>query len=255
MNAIDLLQQTGLNKYEAEAYYALLAQGPLTGYELGKRSGVPLSRSYEILERLTQKGLALVQPGDPPRYAAEPADAFLARVRETMTTTLSALARELTDLPQPESRDEFWVVRGAENILARARGMIESAERSIEVSSSEAIRQRFAQVLDVAAAGGCRVTARVSTRNEKSPEILLLVDSQEALLGTIAPSPSSQVIVSRNRALLFCARGFFDTPAAARKQPTVSVDERKNITEPTWIDWETHKQRNLWRLVKGGRVA
>ena len=53
---IDLLQRVGLNKYEAEAYAALLRYGPLTGYELGKRSEVPLSRSYEILERLVAKG-------------------------------------------------------------------------------------------------------------------------------------------------------------------------------------------------------
>ena len=66
--AVELLQRVGLNKYEAEAYFALLADGPLTGYELGKRSSVPLSKSYETLERLTRRGLALVQPGDPPRY-------------------------------------------------------------------------------------------------------------------------------------------------------------------------------------------
>ena len=42
----------------------------MTGYELGKHSAVPLSRSYEVLERLNQKGLALVQPGNVPRYAA-----------------------------------------------------------------------------------------------------------------------------------------------------------------------------------------
>ncbi|HEX4716550.1 MAG TPA: helix-turn-helix domain-containing protein, partial [Ktedonobacteraceae bacterium] len=68
--SIDLLQEIGLNKYEAEAYYTLLTQGPLTGYELGKRSQVPLSRSYDVLERLSQKGLALAQPGDPARYMA-----------------------------------------------------------------------------------------------------------------------------------------------------------------------------------------
>src|SRR6266545_1755318 len=92
---VDLLQRVGLNKYEAEAYAALLRHGPLTGYELGKRSDVPLSRSYEILERLAGKGLALVQPGDPPHYAAEPPEQFLDRTRTATTTTLDALARAL----------------------------------------------------------------------------------------------------------------------------------------------------------------
>ena len=88
MKAIEQLQQVGLNKYEAEAYYTLLAEGPLTGYELGKRSQVPLSRSYEVLERLTRKGLALVQPGDPPRYIAEDPERFLGQVRLSMTRTI-----------------------------------------------------------------------------------------------------------------------------------------------------------------------
>jgi sugar-specific transcriptional regulator TrmB len=67
MLLIELLQQIGLNKYEAEAYITLLAEGPPTGYELGKRSAVPLSQSYEILERLTQKGLVPIKPADPVR--------------------------------------------------------------------------------------------------------------------------------------------------------------------------------------------
>src|SRR2546421_1442336 len=111
MTPIELLQQIGLNKYEAEAYYTLLAEGPLTGYELGKRSAVPLSRSYEVLERLSQKGLVLVQPGDPPRFRAEEPDRLLEQIRTTVGGTLDALARELRALPLADSGDEFWVLR------------------------------------------------------------------------------------------------------------------------------------------------
>ena len=82
-----------MNKYEAEAYAALLRHGQLTGYELGKRSEVPLSRSYEVLERLVGKGLALVQPGDPPRYAAEAPDEFFAVASNTMRRVLVDIAQ------------------------------------------------------------------------------------------------------------------------------------------------------------------
>src|SRR5437773_3504867 len=128
MTPIELLQQIGLNKYEAEAYYALLAHGPLTGYELGKRSPVPLSRSYEILERLMEKGLALVQPGDPPRYMAQDYQQFLAQVRSTMESTLGALTTSLAAMPMDASVNEFWVLRKRQNILAQAQAMIESAQ-------------------------------------------------------------------------------------------------------------------------------
>src|SRR5688572_23658987 len=97
----ELLQAVGLNKYEAEAYAAMLRHGPLTGYELGKRSEVPLSRSYEVLERLVGKGLALVQPGDPPRYAAEAPEQLLARLRSDSSARLDALAQALAELAQP----------------------------------------------------------------------------------------------------------------------------------------------------------
>src|SRR5260370_36826608 len=102
MTAIELLQKIGWNKYEAEGYYTLLSDGPLTGYELGKRSQVPLSRSYEILERLAQKGLALVQPGDPPRYIACEPQQLLGQVRSTLSATLDDLARPLAPLSRPD---------------------------------------------------------------------------------------------------------------------------------------------------------
>src|SRR5947208_5969493 len=108
MATIDLLQQIGLNKYEAEAYYALLTHGPLTGYEVGKYSQVPGSRSYEILERLLKKGLALVQPGDPPRYCAQDPQAVFERFRLTMETTLTTLATSLASLAPVDQMGEFW---------------------------------------------------------------------------------------------------------------------------------------------------
>src|SRR6266511_4262645 len=130
---VDLLQRVGLNKYEAEAYAALLEYGPLTGYEHGKRSGVPLSRSYEILERLAAKGLALVQPGDPPRYAAEAPEQFVDRTRTAAVAALDTLARALAELRQPAPAAGFWVIRGQDHILTHARTFIAQAKRTLTV--------------------------------------------------------------------------------------------------------------------------
>src|SRR5215467_3797453 len=109
MATVELLQQIGLNKYEAEAYYALLVRGPLTGYEVGKYSQVPGSRSYEILERLMEKGFALVQPGDPPRYSAQEPGVVFERFHTTMEATLDTLATSLASLSRADRMDEFWV--------------------------------------------------------------------------------------------------------------------------------------------------
>src|SRR5690348_18251080 len=149
MTPIELLQQIGLNKYEAEAYYTLLAEGPLTGYELGKRSQVPLSRSYEILERLTQKGMALVQQSDPPRYLAENPDQFLGQVRATMTERLDTLASALATLAQSNRAGEFWVLRGREAILNRVRTMIAGAQRTVDLSLATGDEDEVREVLEI----------------------------------------------------------------------------------------------------------
>src|SRR5215207_8129611 len=134
--AVDLLQRVGLNKYEAEAYFALLADGPLTGYELGKRSSVPLSKSYETLERLTRRGLALVQPGDPPRYLAERPDRLLAQTRADQESVLTALAAALSGIERGDPNDGFWVVRGRANVLARARATIDEAREEVVIGQA-----------------------------------------------------------------------------------------------------------------------
>src|SRR5689334_2325757 len=134
MTTIEQLQQVGLNKYEAEAYYTLLMHKPLTGYEVGKYSQVPLSRSYEILERLVEKGLALVQPGDPPRYTAQDPQQFLHRIRSEMEATLEVLTSALTTLPRPGDESEFWVLRGRQHILAHLLTLIGSAQSTLNLS-------------------------------------------------------------------------------------------------------------------------
>src|SRR5690242_12018473 len=133
MTTVDLLQQIGLNKYEAEAYYALLTRGPLTGYEVGKYSPVPGSRSYEILERLLEKGLALVQPGGPPRYSAQDPLAVFDRFRASMESTLTTLTKSLVSLAPVDWMGEFWVVRSQQNILDQVRSMIANAQETLDL--------------------------------------------------------------------------------------------------------------------------
>src|SRR5215207_9257488 len=199
---VDLLQRVGLNKYEAEAYAALLRYGPLTGYELGKRSEVPLSRSYEILERLTSKGLALVQPGDPPRYAAEPPQQFLDRTRAATTSTLDALALALADAGPSAIPEGFWVVRGQEHILAYANTCIARAQRSLAVQIAPAQRAFVAEALAQAQARGCRILPPSDTRAEDGATLLLVIDDREALVGTLTPADRAQAVAGANRAFV-----------------------------------------------------
>ncbi len=239
-----LLQQIGLNKYEAEAYTALLTEGPLTGYELGKRSAVPLSRSYEILERLTRKGLALVQPADPPRYAAADPAAFLARTRAAQTATLDALTTALTALPGAQQGDDFWIVRGRDAIVRHVANLIGATTAEIMAAGST---ESFDAALAAAHQRGCQIS-RPPTALPDAGFALLLGDNH-CVVGTLTPAASCQAVTSTNPALLATLRAL--TPAAQRGQgqivPTQSTPNAARSLD--WLDWETKKQRRLLGLA------
>jgi predicted transcriptional regulator len=255
--AIDLLQRVGFNKYEAEAYAALLQHGPLTGYELGKRSGVPLSRSYEILERLTSKGLALVQPGDPPRYVAEAPRQLLDRTRTDMTATLDALAGALAELEQATVPDGFWVVRGRDHILAHARTLIAQAQRTLAVSIA------LAQIADVelalvqARARGCRVLqAPIDPRAEGVATVLLVADDHEGMVGTLAPADRCQAVSGANPGFIAVLGRFVAPQLVFASGRTAEAAPATQRTPPLdWLDWEERKQRRLLDVQPGNRVA
>jgi HTH-type transcriptional regulator, sugar sensing transcriptional regulator len=242
--AIELLQQVGLNKYEAEAYYTLLIEGPLTGYELGKRSNVPLSRSYEILHRLTQKGLAVAQPGEPPRYAAEDPEHVIERVRQAHTATLTALTAALDGLPQARAPDEFWVRRGRQHILAHAQAMLAQAERTVDLRCPSTVVGEVVAGLEQARLRGCQVLASpgLAAAETDADLLLLLVDGRHALAGMLTPADGCQAVASTNPALIAAIRSYFTRQfprqTTAPALSTLTAQGRDRMEALRWEEWK-----------------
>lgn len=251
MGIVELLQQVGLTQYEAEAYHTLLQEGPLTGYQLGKRSRVPLPRSYDVLERLSERGLALVQPGDPPRYLAEDPARFLEQLRSSMTSRLEELAATLTAVPSPDVGEAFWVVRGRERIMDRAAAMIGQAEHRLGLHLPASISGDMADLVSEARGRGCRVLPAARTALLAADAVLVFVDDREALAGTAA-TDRSQAVVTGNQALVAMARAcFFDERLRRRLTRATERSEAAN----DWLAWEEQKQKRLRLLIGGSDVA
>jgi len=60
----------GLNIYETKVWLALLAKGVASAGEIAELSGVPRSRTYDVLESLEKQGFAIQKLGKPVRYIA-----------------------------------------------------------------------------------------------------------------------------------------------------------------------------------------
>ncbi len=240
---VELLQQIGLTKYEAEGYLALLRHDALTGYELGKRSAVPLPRSYETLERLTQKGFALVQPGEPPRYAATPPEAIIARTRAAQTATLESLADELASVAQAPPREGYWIARGTAAITVQAEALIGEATETIAACGP---LEPFVAALTAARVRGCLVT--VHSGQAATGTFALLLDDTRALLGTLTATDDCQAITGADAALVAAARALIATAPDTQGTLPAQVAARDETAPLAWLAWETRKQRRLLGL-------
>ena len=227
----DDLRLLELNEYESRAYLALL-EADATAYELGKRSGIPLSRCYEVARALVAKGMALVQPGATPRYRAVAPREAVARRRAELERGLGALedALEAHAARAAAQTETLWALRGREAILHRAAEMLRGAADRVELRASTDALDALAESLAMAAARGARV------REEPVSGVgFLLVVDQAALLGELAPPESCLAVHSTQPGLVALL--------AAGEEPAPRG----------WLDWEDAKVRRLLESVPGLR--
>tara|TARA_Y100000310_G_scaffold123699_1_gene122472 strand:- start:3694 stop:4491 length:798 start_codon:yes stop_codon:yes gene_type:complete len=142
-----------LNIYETKVWLALLSKGIASAGEIAELSGVPRSRTYDVLESLEKRGFAIVKIGKPVKYiAVKPTEVIEKMKSRTMqeaqekVDSLSDLkdTSEYTELEQlhnvgisPIKAHEITgSLRGRSNILSRTRELIENAKGEVLICTS-----------------------------------------------------------------------------------------------------------------------
>ena len=141
---------------EARVYLGLLQQSPITGYQLSKLSGVPRSRVYETLERLTAKRYAVALQTEPAKYGPLAARELLAHFQEQFDGALSTLGAELKQI-RPQATESIWNLRGRDDILRRARAMVAQAQDLIYLVGWRDTLRTLQPELEAAARRGIRI--------------------------------------------------------------------------------------------------
>lgn len=153
---VALLGELGLGGYEARAYLTLLRQGPLTGYQLAKASGIPRANIYAVLRRLEERGAVVAVQAESGRsYRAVDFREFLARLERSFELRLRQVARALDRAVR--AADGLLAVgayvynfTGYANLVAQAGRLIESARRQLLVSGWEPELEKLAPALNLA---------------------------------------------------------------------------------------------------------
>ena len=144
-----------LNIYETKVWLALLTKGIASAREVADLSGVPRSRTYDVLESLEKSGFAITKIGKPVKYIAVKPTEVLEKIKantmneaQEKVKSLSTLkeTQEYTELEQlhkssislVKSADITGSLKGRSNILGRLRELLETAKNEVVICTTAA---------------------------------------------------------------------------------------------------------------------
>ncbi|MDQ1276670.1 MAG: HTH-type transcriptional regulator, sugar sensing transcriptional regulator [Euryarchaeota archaeon] len=127
----ELLQEIGLNSYEAAAYLSLLKLGVSEASAIYRDSEVPYGKIYSVLESLTGKGFVEVQASRPKKFrAVDPEismDAIFDRKKAEVEREIAVLKGSIEEakqalkaVPAQKRKDEiFWTTAITESEIRK----------------------------------------------------------------------------------------------------------------------------------------
>ncbi|WP_254532283.1 TrmB family transcriptional regulator [Natrinema gelatinilyticum] len=134
--AIDLLQELGLQEYEARCFVALNQLPSGTAKEIHEISKVPRTRVYDAVQVLGSHGLVEVQHSNPQVYRAVDITEATQTLRQKYADRIDTLEMHLENTGVQETDEEVrvhevWSLMGHEAIETRTHQLIDSANFEI----------------------------------------------------------------------------------------------------------------------------
>ncbi|MDF9744827.1 TrmB family transcriptional regulator [Natrinema salsiterrestre] len=227
--AVSLLQDLGLQEYEARCFIALNKLPSGTAKEIHEISEVPRTRVYDAIRVLESQGLVEVQHTSPQVYRAVGIDEATQTLRQKYEDRITTLEThlentEVQDVEEDDQVQEVWSLTGHEAIESRTIDLIREAESEIAllVVDEDILSETLLDSLRTAARNDISVvlggqtetiidtldtetsTTRVfetglgwltgsESDNEVAISRILLVDRETLLIGSFYPNtPGSQ---------------------------------------------------------------
>lgn len=227
--AVSLLQDLGLQEYEARCFIALTQLSTGTAKDIHEISEVPRTRVYDAVRVLESQGLVEVQHTNPQQYRSVGIDEATRTLRQKYDDRIDTLKSylERIDCREPGTDDdeiqEVWSLTGDEAIDSRMLDLIGDADSEIAllVVDEDILSERLFDALAGARDRGVSVllggqtegiTARMgeefpstrvfetnlnwlhgrSTDNEIAISRILLVDQTQLLISSYYPDANSE---------------------------------------------------------------
>jgi len=128
------VKELGFTVYEAKTYVSLLQNSPVTRYELSKNSGVPRSAIYGVIKQLENLGAVNALYSEPEKYVPLPPEQLFKLLEDTLKLKISDARESLKGIESNLATDHLWNIVGYQNMLQKAKEIIENAQEEIYLS-------------------------------------------------------------------------------------------------------------------------
>ena len=139
-----------LNIYETKVWLALLGKGSASAGEIASISGVPRSRTYDVLESLEKKGFALIKLGKPVKYLGVKPKIILEKLKNNVRVQAEERVQNLSNVTgtnefqqleelynvgiNPVKREDLSAsIKGRSTISNHLKEIIDSATKEVIV--------------------------------------------------------------------------------------------------------------------------
>jgi HTH-type transcriptional regulator, sugar sensing transcriptional regulator len=142
-----------LNIYETKVWLALLSKGIASAGEVAELSGVPRSRTYDVLESLEKRGFAITKIGKPVKYISVKPTEVIEKMKSLTMQDAQERVNSLLNLKETQEYVELeqlhnsgispiksaeitGSLRGRSNIISRIRELMENADKEVLICTS-----------------------------------------------------------------------------------------------------------------------
>ncbi|MBI2452521.1 TrmB family transcriptional regulator [Candidatus Pacearchaeota archaeon] len=208
-----------LNIYETKVWMALLSRGIASAGEISVISGVPRSRTYDVLESLEKRGFAIVKIGKPVKYIAVKPTEVIEKMKVVAMHDANEKVKSLVNLKDTTEYEELeklhktgispirvheitGSLKGRSNILAKLRELIHSTKKELIISTSindfEDKSRVLLPAIEQAAKNGIKLKIAISGQPERIKRI-----SSRSLIKPITTDSNSRLYISDRKEVFF----------------------------------------------------
>jgi len=108
-----------LNIYETKVWLALLQKGVASAGEIAEISGVPRSRTYDVLESLEKQGFAMQKIGKPVKYLAVKPVQVIEKLKNNTTKVMEDKIKTLSNIKDTQEYQELETLHSSQTDLIK----------------------------------------------------------------------------------------------------------------------------------------